>query len=103
MPNNDGRTLATADELYKLERDGFAWECLRRNPVYCNDFAVLRHAPSTAAGKAAAARLAVWGLSFRVRPGPSGWPGRGAVAAGVHPLGGHSGALAARIPQHRQT
>jgi hypothetical protein len=102
MPNTDSPSAVAADELYRLERDGFAWEYLRRNTDYRKDFSLLRHAASTADGKAAAARLAAWGLSFRVRPGASGRPGSCVVAAGVHPHGRHSRAVATGIPQHRQ-
>jgi len=103
MPNTDTPSVATTDELYKLERDGFAWECLRRNLDYRRDFALLRRAASAADGKAAAARLAAWGLSFRVRPGASGRPGPGVVAAGVYPNVRHHRRIATRISQHRQT
>jgi Family of unknown function (DUF6499) len=103
MPNKNWRSSVIADELYKLERTGFAWEYLRRNRIYRNDFAVLRRGRSTAEGKAAATRLAIWGLSFRVRPVSSGRPGTDHVAAGVHTDSRHHRAVATRISQHRQT
>jgi hypothetical protein len=102
MPNTDSQSAAAADELYKLERDGFAWECLRRNTDYRKDFSLLRDAASTADGKAAAARLAAWGLCFRVRPGASGRPGPGSMAARFHPNVRHSRTVTTGIPQHRQ-
>lgn len=60
--------------LERAQRAGFAWEFLRRNPRYREDYEIMsRHlASGNATDKEAALALAQrWGLSFPVQSGPT--------------------------------
>ena len=79
----DWRSPTAADDLNRLGRTGFAQEFLRRNSDYQQDYD--RMARRIAAGAmsedAATADLTRrWGLSFRLRPKPSGRRGARPVA-----------------------
>jgi hypothetical protein len=74
MPSRpDWRSSSAADHVNQLDRAGIAWEFLRRNPQYREDY---RRIPRGAASTdpAAAAIGKQWGLSFRLRPQPAGAP-----------------------------
>jgi hypothetical protein len=67
MPKRpDWRSASAVETLDRLDRAGFAWEFLRRNPRYRNDYNQIRKgAPrATLAAEAAGQR---WGLCFRLR------------------------------------
>jgi hypothetical protein len=55
--------------VHDLDRAGFAWELLRRNPSYCGEAVVAPRISSTAGGyarvEAPPAHGPRWGLSFR--------------------------------------
>jgi hypothetical protein len=58
----------TQGYLHRLNRPGFAWEFLRRNPAYQADYeAIVRRGASDAGSGGAASEALVrrWGLSFR--------------------------------------
>lgn len=67
MPRSqDWRSAAAVETLNRLDRGGFAWEFLRRNPRYRKDY----HQTSKGAASAATVKEAVgqrWGLCFRPR------------------------------------
>jgi len=86
-PISDWRSTVVANELYQLERPGFAWEFLRRNHGYRKAYASLRRRSSTDGSDEVVsdAKLARWGLSFRMRPGSVRSSGKGRMAAGIHP------------------
>ena len=58
-----------------------AWEFLRRNPDYAEDFAHLGQDASSAQTDAERVRLARWGLSFRRRSDTHLRPATGLLAA----------------------
>ena len=77
---SDWRSPDYVDALKNLDRAGFAWEYLRRNPVYRDDYDGIAEDPDeselsseTVGGN--------WGLSFRVRSGPQWVGGAGFMAA----------------------
>ena len=66
----DWRLQTTERALNRLERQGFAWEFLRRNPDYRRDY---DRVSSTPAGKPGAlshhgSAAPQWGLRFPDRP-----------------------------------
>jgi Family of unknown function (DUF6499) len=67
MPRRrDWRSASAVETLNRLDRGGFAWEFLRRNPGYRREYNQI----SKEAASAAANREAVglrWGLCFRLR------------------------------------
>jgi hypothetical protein len=68
---SDWRSPAEYDDLKHLDRPGFAWEFLRRNPAYQEDYeTIVRGAASDAGseGMTSEALARHWGLSF---PGQS--------------------------------
>ena len=76
----DWRSPDYVDALKNLDRAGFAWEFLRRNPAYRDDYEGIAEDPDeselsseTVGGN--------WGLSFRPRSGPRGVGGAGFMAA----------------------
>jgi hypothetical protein len=82
MPNRaDWRSSSAADNVNQLDRAGIAWEFLRRNPQYREDY---RRIPRGAASTdpVAAAVGEPWGLSFRLRPQPAGASRSGDLATG---------------------
>ena len=71
MPKTmDWRSQDAADSLKELDRSGLAWEFLRRNPEYREDYrqALQRIASGAITEEAAMAEISRrWGLSFRPR------------------------------------
>src|SRR5262249_21282207 len=66
-PASDWRSLARQDYLKDLDRPGFAWEFLRRNPAYQEDYnTIAREAASDAADEGTRREPLVsrWGLTF---------------------------------------
>jgi hypothetical protein len=64
---SDWRSASTANELMRLDRDQFAVEFLRRNPVYADDYRNTQEhiASGSVSQDAGMARLArQWGLIF---------------------------------------
>lgn len=68
----DWRLQTTERALNRLERQGFAWEFLRRNPDYRSDYDRLRSMPAGQPGASLAHRSAAlqWGLRFPARSRP---------------------------------
>jgi hypothetical protein len=65
--NSDWRSPKKDSYLKRLDRAGFAWELLRRNPAYQNDYkSIVRGgAPDAEFGGVTSEALARrWGLSF---------------------------------------
>jgi hypothetical protein len=62
---SDWRLPSSADALKELDRAGFAWEFLRRNPRYRHDYEQL---PDDATLDALSAVGERWGLSFACNP-----------------------------------
>lgn len=71
MPRTrDWRSQNAGDALKDLDRSGLAWEFLRRNPEYREDYrqALQRIASGAITEEAALAEISRrWGLSFRPR------------------------------------
>jgi hypothetical protein len=72
MPDDESwRSQDATAYLDRVQRAGFAWEFLRRNPDYRQDYEIMsRHVASGATSDVEVA-LALgqrWGLSFSVRP-----------------------------------
>jgi hypothetical protein len=71
MPRTiDWRSPASNDALKELDRSGLAWEFLRRNPEYREDYrrALQRIASGVITEEAAMTEISRrWGLSFRPR------------------------------------
>jgi len=65
------RISAAYDYVNELDAPDLAWEFLRRNPEYRQDYNRLKQR-GLAEDQAAAALSAKWGLSFRGRPRTSG-------------------------------
>jgi len=79
----DWRSATAADTLNRLDRPGFAQEFLRRNHEYQEDYHQMARQVAAGSVSEEAATLALarrWGLSFRVRPNPSGCPCAGTMA-----------------------
>ena len=104
-PIFDWRSSGAAAELHLLERPGFAWEVLRRNHGYRKAYPSLRHRSSIGGSDEVAsdAKLARWGLSFRVRPSSVSSSGKSRVAAGIHPNCGPPRASPQEISQSDKT
>jgi hypothetical protein len=68
----DWRLQTTEHALNRLERQGFAWEFLRRNPDYRSDYERLRSTPASRPSASLPHRSAPpqWGLRFPVRSRP---------------------------------
>lgn len=68
MPTiSDWRLPRAAESLNGLDRAGFAWEFLRRNPQYRADYG--RIDLQAMAGRRSPAAIGKnWGLSFRLQP-----------------------------------
>ncbi len=65
MPRRpDWRAASAVETLNSLDRAGFAWEFLRRNPRYRREYNQAAKEAASAASEAAGHR---WGLSFRLR------------------------------------
>ena len=83
MPDDESwRSHDATAYLDRVQRAGFAWEFLRRNPDYREDYEDMsRDAASgtTIALEAALALAQRWGLSFPVRPPATQRPGTGLV------------------------
>lgn len=72
MPEQGTWRISTAyDYVNELDAPDLAWEFLRRNPEYQQDYNRLK-LRGLGEDQAAAALSAKWGLSFRGRPRPSG-------------------------------
>ena len=67
MPGRpDWRSPSAVETLDRLDRAGFAWEFLRRNPRYRKDYSHIRKRAARASLVAEAVGHR-WGLSFRLR------------------------------------
>ena len=83
----DWRSPDYVEALKDLDRAGFAWEFLRRNPAYRDDYDRIDEdpeepalSPKTVGGN--------WGLSFRLQSGTRRLCRAGSVAAGsITPCG----------------
>ena len=83
----DWRSPDYVEALKDLDRAGFAWEFLRRNPAYRDDYAGIAEDPDESELSPAAVG-GRWGLSFRLRSGTRRLCRAGPVAAGsVTPCG----------------
>jgi len=91
MPRSqDWRSAAAVETLNRLDRGGFAWEFLRRNPRYRKDY----NQTSKEAASAASVKEAVgqrWGLCFRLRSQAGGLRCSGHLATGACALWRNSG------------
>jgi hypothetical protein len=70
-PASNWRSLTQHDYLKDLDRPGFAWEFLRRNPAYQEDYnTIAQEDASDAAGEGSRREPLVsrWGLTFPDRP-----------------------------------
>jgi len=87
MPRTmDWRSQDAGDALKELDRAGFAWEFLRRNPEYRQDYrrALERIAAGAITEEAAMAAISRrWGLSFRPRSRRASKPPPDDLAAGT--------------------
>jgi hypothetical protein len=66
-PASDWRSLTGHDYLKRLNRPGFAWEFLRRNPAYQEDYETMVRGAASDAGSGGMTRDALawrWGLTF---------------------------------------
>ncbi|MFZ5668594.1 MAG: transcriptional regulator domain-containing protein [Pseudomonadota bacterium] len=68
----DWRLQTTERALNRLERQGFAWEFLRRNPDYRSDYDRLRSTPTgrPSASLSHGSAPLQWGLRFPARSRP---------------------------------
>ena len=67
MPRGaDWRLATTVETLHRIDRAGFAWEFLRRNPGYRKEYSQIRKGAARATLMAEAVGQR-WGLSFRLR------------------------------------
>jgi hypothetical protein len=90
MPGRpDWRSSSTAEALDRLNRAGFAWEFLRRNPEYQGDYNNLS-LDAEETDPAAIATGVRWGLCFCMRPRATTCGRAGALAAGAPPPQCHS-------------
>jgi hypothetical protein len=84
-PASDWRSLTGRDYLKRLDRPGFAWEFLRRNPAYQEDYETMVRGAASDAGSGGMIRVALawrWGLSFPGRPKACRRSGGRVLAAG---------------------
>jgi hypothetical protein len=90
MPGKpDWRSSSTAEALNQLDRAGFAWEFLRRNPDYRRDYSNLP--PEAEETNPASIATGVrWGLCFCMRPRVASCGHGGALATGTPPSQRHS-------------
>jgi hypothetical protein len=81
----DWRLQTTERALNRLERQGFAWEFLRRNPDYRRDYEAVRGTPGASPGAPLSPRSAPaqWGLRFPAGSRPLGERDRDLLAARV--------------------
>ncbi len=63
----DWRSPEYVDALKNLDRAGFAWEFLRRNPAYRDDYDRIEEDPADSESSPETVGRN-WGLSFRLRP-----------------------------------
>ena len=83
MPKRpDWRSASAVETLDRLDRAGFAWEFLRRNPRYRNEYSQIRKGAPTATQVAEAVGRR-WGLSFRLRSQAGDNSHSGPLATGV--------------------
>ena len=66
----DWRLQQTERALNRLERQGFAWEFLRRNPDYRSEYDRLRGTLATRPGASQRSAALQWGLRFPDRSRP---------------------------------
>jgi Proteobacterial transcriptional regulator-like domain len=67
MPAGSNWRIRGGDYLGQLDRPGFAWEFLRRNPAYQEDFKRIAREAASDAGSKGHSRDALvwrWGLTF---------------------------------------
>jgi hypothetical protein len=97
MPKRpDWRSPNYVDALKQLDRAGFAWEFLRRNPTYREDYENVSKDPEDDdTNKVAVGHP--WGLSFRLRSHAPRFPGIGGLAAGTYPSRGDAGPGTGRL------
>lgn len=91
MPSDRSGWRSTADYDYveRLGASDLAWEWLRRNKHYAQDYATLsKAAPDDASLKEAL--LDKWGLRFRGRSRPPGSKGLRTLASSHRSLGGRA-------------
>lgn len=63
MPIEDWRLISAYEPIHNLDRGGFAWEFLRRNPRYQQDYSQFQ---AVASVETDPDRFpAAWGLRFR--------------------------------------
>ncbi len=109
MPDDESwRSQDASAYLDRVQRAGFAWEFLRRNPDYREGYEyVSRDATSdtTIALEAALALAQRWGLSFPVRPPATQRPCAGPVGIQYASGCGHpdDGATGDRIHSHARS
>lgn len=81
MPDHGSwRSDDASDYLIQVERSGFAWEFLRRNPDYRRDFETMNRLLQNGTREDLEVVLALvqrWGLGFPMRPGAPVQPGSG--------------------------
>lgn len=83
----DWRSPDYVEALKDLDRAGFAWEFLRRNPAYRDDYDKIADDPDESELSPAAVGRR-WGLSFRLPSGTRRLCRAGSVAAGsIAPCG----------------
>ena len=66
-PGSDWRTPNGEDYLRRLNREGFAWEFVRRDPDYQSEYQRIAREAATVAGEEGAASADLtrrWGLCF---------------------------------------
>jgi len=77
----DWRSPDYVEALKDLDRTGFAWEFLRRNPAYRDDYDGIADNPDESELSPGAVGWR-WGLSFRLRSGTRRFCRVGFMAAG---------------------
>lgn len=86
MPDEDSwQSPDATDYLDTTPRAGFAWEFLRRNPRYREDYATMNRQIATgneSDGEAAVALAQRWGLNFSMRSHAAKRAGSGVLAGG---------------------
>ena len=83
-PASDWRSSTGHGYLKRLDRPGFAWEFLRRNPAYQEDYETMVRGAASDAGSGGMTRDALawrWGLSFPGRSKACRRSGRRVLAA----------------------
>ncbi len=96
MPDHGGwRSDEASDYLKQVERSGFAWEFLRRNPDYRRDFETMNRLLQHGTRDDLETVLALvrrWGLGFPLRPAAPVQPGSGRL--------GHRSPTRSRCARH---